>query len=283
MNILTFDIEEWFHLLEIDSTKYPENWEKFPSRIHENLARILDLLDEKKLHATFFCLGWIAQKHPSEIKEIVKRGHEVGAHSNHHRLVYELGAARFSEDTKKAIGIIENLTGKKVISYRAPRFSLTEQCKWAFEILAENGIERDSSIFPASRSKGGFPEFGNSGPAIIQVNGFKIKEFPISIHSITGLNLVFSGGGYFRIMPYPFIRRWTRQSDYVMTYFHPRDFDPEQPVMRDIPVYRRFQSYVGLKSSFPKLKKWLNDFDFIDLDTADKSVNWKTVKTIIIS
>jgi polysaccharide deacetylase family protein (PEP-CTERM system associated) len=283
MNILTFDIEEWFHLLEFAATKYPENWNKYPPRIHENLGRILDFLDEKNLKATFFCLGWIAQKYPQEIKEIAKRGQEVGAHSNNHRLVYELGVTRFGEDTKNAINNLENLTGKKVVSYRAPRFSLTDQCKWAFEILAENGIERDSSIYPASRSLGGFPELGKAGPAIIKVNGITIKEFPISINSIFGKNLVFSGGGYFRLIPYRLIRRWTEQSNYVMTYFHPRDFDPGQPRIQGIPMQRRFRSYVGLATSFSKFQTWINDFSFVDLDTADKLVNWDSVKTIIIS
>ncbi|MEI7897433.1 MAG: polysaccharide deacetylase family protein [bacterium] len=283
MNILTFDIEEWFHLLEIDSTKYPENWDKYPSRIHENLGRILDFLDEADQKATFFCLGWIAHKYPDEIKEIAKRGHEIGSHSYHHRLVYEIGASRFKEDTKKGIDILENLTGQKVISYRAPRFSITDQCKWAFEILAENGIERDSSVFPGSRSLGGFPVFPKHGPSLIKVNGTLIKEFPISITTIMGKDLVFSGGGYFRIMPYPLIRRWTKQSEYIMTYFHPRDFDPGQPVIAGIPLQRRFQSYIGLKTAFPKFQKWLQDFEFIDLNKADKLVDWGNTPIITIS
>ena len=280
MNILTFDVEEWFHLLDIDSTKNPDTWDQYPSRIHDNLARILDYLDEKQIKATFFCLGWIAIKHPLEIKEIAKRGHEIGAHSNSHQLLYELGPERFKIDTAIVINNLENLTGKKVISYRAPRFSLTSDCNWAFEIFSENGIERDSSIFPAKRFYGGFSEFGNAEPAIIEYGGTSIKEFPLGMFSILGQNIAFCGGGYFRLFPYQFIRYRTNHSNYVMSYFHPRDFDPQQPMLEGLSPQRCFKSYVGLTRSFSKFKKWTEDFSFVNLDLADQMIDWDKVKIL---
>ena len=132
----------------------------------------------------------------------------------------------------------------------------------------------DSSVFPAGRAHGGFPSFTNQTPSILEYNGIKLKEFPINTHSIFGRNIIFSGGGYFRLIPYHLIKKWSKKSKYIMTYFHPRDFDHNQPVVPGLSPLRLFKSYVGLKNSKFKLEKWLSDFEFISLEKADNMINW---------
>lgn len=274
MNILTFDIEEWFHLLDNDSTKTEKEWSNYECRIHANVDRILAILDNHKTKATFFCLSWIAEKYPEIVKKINGLGYEIASHSSNHQLIYEQTPQQFKEDLIRSLGVLQNITGKKVNTYRAPGFSLIESCKWAFEIMAENGIENDSSVFPASRIHGGFESFPQAIPSVIHYQGYKIKEFPINTINLFGKKLVFSGGGYFRLFPYTFIKRWTDNSHYLMSYLHPRDFDSTQPVISELPLSRKFRSYVGLKKSVSKLNLWLSDFEFIDIDTAIREIDW---------
>ncbi|MBD3315326.1 MAG: DUF3473 domain-containing protein [Chitinivibrionales bacterium] len=280
MNILTFDIEDWFHILDNDATRTEKEWSGFSSRIRANTGRILDLLAQRGQKATFFCLGWIARNYPEIVRKIDEHGHEIGSHSSMHQLVYEQSSKRFSTDLRDSIDLLEDTIGKKVVSYRAPGFSITERTPWAFEALVDAGIEKDSSVFPAPRGHGGFPAFGVAEPAIIECNGLRLKEFPINIATVSGKSLIFSGGGYFRLLPYPVIRRMTAASAYVMTYFHPRDFDPAQPVLPGLPLTRRFKSYVGLKRAWKKLGWLLNDFSFIDLRTADARTDWDKARVL---
>ena len=282
MNILTFDIEEWFHILDNSSTKTINEWSHFESRIHANLDRILLLLEKADQRATFFCLSWIAETYPEIIRQIVDRGYEIGSHTRMHQLVYEQTPEEFRNDVEHSIKTLEDISGKKVKYFRAPGFSITEQTKWALEILVELGIQIDSSIFPAQRSHGGFPSYKEPYPSIIKYNGIEIKELPINYVSILGEPVIFSGGGYFRLFPYAVVKHWTKNSNYVMTYLHPRDFDPGQPVIRDLNMLRKFKSYVGLKSSANKFIRWQNDFKFIDIQTADKIIDWDNVPKIII-
>ena len=280
MKILTFDIEEWFHLLDNDSTKSIKQWSKFDSRIKLGMDLIYDILEKTEKSATFFVVGWMAEKYPEIIREISDRGFEIASHTHLHQLAYEQDRKVFYNDVEKSIKTIEDCTGTKVSSFRAPGFSITENNKWAFEVLHELGITKDRSVFPAGRAHGGLPSFGSSIPSIIDYNGIKLKEFPINTHSILGKSFIFSGGGYFRLLPYKTIENWTLQSNYVMTYFHPRDFDIEQPIVPGLSLPRRFKSYVGIKNCKPKLEQWLSDFDFIDLNTADNIINWNKVPIV---
>ncbi len=283
MKILTFDIEEWFHILDNSSTKTEREWARFSPRIEENMERILELLEQKKQRATFFCLGWVAEKYPGVVRKVAEQGYEIGCHSHMHQLVYEQTPEQFRTDLRKALRAIEDAIGKKVISYRAPGFSVTRECPWFFEILAEEGIEVDSSIFPAARTHGGFPDFGATTPATVQTPSGIIKELPINIRSVFGNPLIFSGGGYFRILPLTLLRHWFNDTAYVMTYFHPRDFDPGQPVIKDLSLVRKFKSYVGLHSALAKLDVILDDHDYLDLQTAVASIDWEKSPTISIS
>jgi peptidoglycan-N-acetylglucosamine deacetylase len=275
VHILTFDIEDWFHLLEHDETMHESQWRLFESRIARNTDLILDCLAEAQVKATFFCLGWIARASPDVIKKIHAAGHDIGSHSNNHQLVHRLTPQQFREDLLSSIKLLEDLTGKKVRSYRSPGFSITKECIWAFAILAENGIEFDSSIFASHHAHGGFPEFCAMEPVIVEYDGMKLKQFPIIPGMFCARPINFSGGGYFRLLPYPLIRHLMAKSPYVMTYFHPRDFDPDQPLVPKLPPARILKSYVGLRSSLQKFRRLLGDFNFVDVVTADASINWQ--------
>lgn len=282
MNILTFDIEEWFHILDNKSTKTQKEWCNYESRIHLNMDKIFEFLDSYQLKATFFVVGWIAEQYPEIIRKIHATGNEIGSHTNMHQLLYEQSRREASDDLKKSIHVIQSITGQKVKSFRAPGFSVTEKNKWVFEILIENGITHDCSIFPAGRAHGGFPSYENAKPSLLSFNGVYLKEFPINTASIFNSKWIFSGGGYFRITPYPVIKYYTMNSNYVMTYFHPRDFDPYQPRIKELSPYRKFKTYVGLNKCMDKLERWVSEFDFIDLKEADLLIDWERAPIIKI-
>ena len=280
MNILSFDIEEWFHILDNETTKTKNEWSSYECRIYNNAERILDYLNEYNLKATFFCLGWIAEKYPEVIRQIAEQGYEIGSHTHLHQLLHEQKPDEFREDLIKSVQTLEDISGKKVKYFRAPGFSITEQNKWAFDILVEQGIEIDSSIFPASRAHGGFPGYSHPGPSVMRYNGITIKELPVNAVSVFGRPFIFSGGGYFRLLPYWAIKQCTRRSEYIMTYFHPRDFDPGQPMVPGLSPLRKFKSYYGLKSAEKKFKRWISEYEFIDIKTADEMIDWETVPVV---
>lgn len=274
MLILTFDIEEWFHLFENDFTDDVKSWDSYECRIYRNMDKIFAFLETNRKKATFFCLGWIGKKYPDIIHQIDKCGYEIGSHTTMHELVHKQTKKEFEKDLNYSVNILEDITGKKVKYFRAPGFSITEENKWAFEVLYKQGIEIDCSVFPAPHSYGGFASYRDPLPSIIYYNGVAIKELPINYHKIYGKSIIYSGGGYFRLFPYPLIKYWSNKSDYIMTYFHPRDFDPDQPVIEELSLSRRFKSYVGLKSAEKKFNKFLHDFDFIDIAKADSLIDW---------
>lgn len=274
MKILTFDIEEWFHILDNDSTKTEKNWVNYESRIHQNMNKILDILETTNTKASFFVLGWIAEKYPEVVRAISERGYKIGSHTTMHQLVYQQDKNQFQSDVERSIKSLEDISGEKVNMFRAPGFSITEKNKWAFEVLYELGIEIDSSVFPAKRAHGGLPNYGSAKPSILQYNGVQLKEFPINTQTILEKTIIYSGGGYFRVIPYFLLKKWTIEDDYIMSYFHPRDFDPSQPMIQSLSLLRKFKSYTGLKNSESKLKKWLTDFDFFDIKSADEKISW---------
>ncbi|MDG3581305.1 polysaccharide deacetylase family protein [Galbibacter pacificus] len=283
MNILTFDIEEWFHILDNKSTKTEVDWGQYESRIHKNMDRIFKILEDNDVDATFFCLGWVAKKYPEVIKKIDELGYEIGTHSNLHQLAYEMTQKEYEEDLKQSIYELEDIIGKKIISYRAPGFSIKKDNLWAFESLHKFGIKNDCSIFPTNRAHGGISNFAISEPCILVHNGVSLKEFPINTTNILGKKTIFSGGGYFRLFPYSLIKSKSKQSQYIMTYFHPRDFDKNQPLIDDLSIFRKFKSYYGLNNCEKKLRNWLNDFNFIDLKQADGLIDWSKANIIEIS
>lgn len=282
MNILTFDVEEWFHLLDNDSTRSEEQWAGYEVRIHENIDRIFRILEDTGTKATFFVIGWIAKTYPEVVKRISEK-YEIGSHTMSHQLVWQQGREDFVNDVNSSVKLLQDLTGKPVKYFRAPGFSIRESEAWAFEVLHDLGIEVDCSVFPAHHAHGGMASYGKGEPAIISVNGKQIKELPISTREIGGKHLIFSGGGYFRLFPYSLIRKWaSKNQNYLMSYIHPRDLDPGQPMIQGLPLSRKFKSYVGLGGAEDKLRKFLVNFKFSDISDAVDAVEWDRVRIIYI-
>ena len=280
MNILTFDVEEWFHLLDFSATKNEEQWSKYEVRIHENMERIFQILDKHNTKATFFIIGWIAKTYPEVVRRIAEK-YEIGSHTMTHQLVWQQSPAEFKHDVEASIKLLQDITGKPVKYFRAPGYSIRKSEAYAFETLADLGIEIDCSVFPAKHAHGGMPGFPATGPCIIEHNGTKIKELPISLGKVAGKNIIYSGGGYFRLFPYSLIKRLTaKNSSYNMAYLHPRDLDGGQPKLQGLPLVRRFKSYVGTSNAAGKLSQYLSDFEFTDIATANERIEWEKAPVI---
>ncbi len=290
MNILSFDIEEWFIEKKFSGGRQ-ERYQEFD----RYLRLILDTLDKINTKATFFCLGKIATDFPEVIRAISEKGHEIGCHSNEHLWLTKMTPEQLKKDTHDAISALEDVYGKKVVSYRSPAFSIGQNNKWAFEILAEEGIERDASIFPTQRDFGGFASFPTDNPTKISYNGAVLKEFPICLTKLMGKEIAYSGGGYFRFFPFNFIQNRIDESQYIMTYFHIGDLSHNNGGIMSRKEYetyfkepgtfknrltRYIKSNLGTKSAFDKMSKLIENNDFISLEKADSLINWDNVKTI---
>lgn len=282
MNILTFDVEEWFHLLDTSSTKSEEQWKNYEVRIHENMDRIFRILEDTDTRATFFIIGWVAKTYPELVKRISEK-FEIGSHTMNHQLVWQQSPEEFKEDVDSSIKLLQDITGKEVKYFRAPGFSIRESEPWAFETLHDLGIDIDCSVFPAHHAHGGFPSYGDPEPGILEFNGKQIKELPVSFHKLGSHNIIYQGGGYFRLAPYWLIKNWAKKDKkFLLSYIHPRDLDAGQPMVPGLPLTRKFKSYVGLKSAEKKLRRLLTDFDFVDIEEANKTIDWNNVRNIKI-
>ncbi|MDD3138095.1 MAG: polysaccharide deacetylase family protein [Lachnospiraceae bacterium] len=290
MNIISFDTEEWF----LEKKNHGGRDFKY-KEFDIYLGKILDQLDANNMKATFFCLGKVATDFPYVIRQIAERGHEVGCHSNEHLWLNKLNIQQLRKDTHDAVSAIENVIGQKVLSYRAPAFSIGEWNKWALDILVEEGITRDSSIFPATRDFGGFSSFLSKTPAIIKYNGIEIKEFPICTTKLFGKEIAYSGGGYFRLLPLWFVKNTMAKSDYNITYFHIADLIQNKNGMMSSTHHEKYylepgthvnrlkryvKSNLGTGKAFSKMCNLMPLFDFTSLEEADKQIDWNKVKTI---
>lgn len=279
MNILTFDIEDWYCR---DMANSDREWEKKEVRIYEGVDMILSALEKKGTKGTFFCLGWLAEHHPAVIKQIADAGHQIGCHSYQHDVATRFTPKEFKQDTYRAKSLLEDVSGKPVELFRAPAFSVTKNNLFVFEVLSELGFTTDCSIFPANRDDGGMPSYGSVEPSVIEYNGISIKEFPIHPFSIAGRNIVYSGGGYFRLFPYWLIKYLTQKQDYVMSYFHTADFDVNQPPLDYLPKWNQLKCSIGLKGAYKKFENYLSDFDFINIEQADALIDWQTCKKVVL-
>lgn len=285
MNILTFDIEEWV----IEKEHYGGSRERY-AQYDRILDRILDLLEQNNQSATFFCLGKLAIDFPHVIKKIAAGGHEIGSHSHAHLWVNKMTPAQFREDTTSAIKALEDLTGNRIESFRAPAFSIGETNKWAIEILAENGIRNDASIFPGERDFGGFPSFNEQRPCVIEHNGYRLNEFPIPLYHVPllGKELAYSGGGYFRLLPLGLVNRLMKARDYNMCYFHINDLLTNKEKMKTRQEYeeyfkepgtlknrylRHFKTNVGRTHAISKLESLLQRYRFNSIRQASGLVS----------
>jgi polysaccharide deacetylase family protein (PEP-CTERM system associated) len=257
-NALTIDFEDWYQGIEIP---YSE-WDKFEDRIEYAGDKLLEILDDAGVRATFFMLGYVAEKHPEMVRRVEAAGHEIGTHGFSHTLIYTQKPELFRAELTRAISFLEDFTGKKVHGHRAPFFSITKDSLWALDILGELGIKYDSSIFPVLNYRYGIadaPRF----PYKIKREKHEFMEFPISTLQLPGFTMPISGGAYFRIYPYQVtkqaIRAVNRQSQPVTFYLHPWELDPKHPRI-DVPRRIALTHYFNLGATERRLRKLLRDF-----------------------
>jgi polysaccharide deacetylase family protein (PEP-CTERM system associated) len=269
-NILTVDVEDWFHILEIPSFLPLQTWLDLESRVVSNTLLVLDLLDNYQTKGTFFILGWVAENFPDLIREIDKRGHEIGTHGYSHELVHNLTPDRFRRDVCLSLEHLSSLTSRQIFGYRAPGFSISSSTLWALDILLELGFSYDASIFPMKRNHGGFPEFSANNNWIVTPQGNRILEIPVtSMINCFGKKVYLFGGGYFRITPYSIVRQamsyLNEQGKQVLVYIHPREFDAKQPRLK-MNLNRAFMTYVNLNKTQAKFESILQEFSFNSIE-----------------
>lgn len=269
INAMTIDVEDYFHVTAFERHIKPDEWDSYPLRVEGNTLRILDMLDEFALRATFFVLGWVAERLPSLVKEIHRRGHEIACHGYAHQLVYRLSPEEFRKDVSKAKSILENLCGERVNGYRAPSYSIMTRSLWALDVLVEEGFSYDSSIFPISHDVYGIPG-GKRFPHEISTHSGRIREFPISTYPLKiggwQAQLPIAGGGYLRLFPAQLVARAiksinSKENQPVIIYFHPWEIDPEQPRIR-AGFKSCFRHYLNIERMELKIRHLLNSFRF---------------------
>lgn len=297
LNALTIDVEDYFHVAAFARHIDPRTWNSYPLRVEKNTARILDVLGERGVRATFFVLGWVAERCPDLVKRIQSFGHEIGCHGYGHQAIYDGTYEDFRHDLYRAKSVIENITGCPLKSYRAPSFSITSRTLWALSVLAEQGFEYDSSIFPVAHDLYGIPDAPRFPYIKVLDSNHVIKEFPPSTMGICGVNFPIAGGGYLRLLPYRFTATAIRglnvgDKQPVMVYLHPWEIDPDQP---RIPCSwrSRFRHYQNLRSTERKLKSLLSDFSFSTMEevlvsrvlptTAERPIETKVLNERFVS
>jgi polysaccharide deacetylase family protein (PEP-CTERM system associated) len=267
-NALTFDLEDYMHVSAFSDHLAAGEWGDCVSRVERNTDRLLEMLDSRRCTATFFVLGWVAQKHPQVIRRIASLGHEIACHSMWHRLVYEMTPAEFRADSYEAKTLLEDLCGKPVRGYRAPSFSITKNSWWALEILRDLGFTYDSSIFPVKHPNYGSVE-ASRFPFVLRTPGGHLVEFPLPTLQVGTKRAPFGGGAYFRILPYAYTR-WAisyindGEARPVCIYLHPWEIDADQPRMKGS-LTSRLRHYMGLRGTESKLRNLLRDFQFVPL------------------
>jgi polysaccharide deacetylase family protein (PEP-CTERM system associated) len=266
LNPLTIDVEDYYQVSSFESVVRFEDWDRHESRVERNTCRILDLLDEHQTKATFFVLGWVAERQPELVRTIYERGHEVASHGYAHRRIYTQIPEQFREETRKSKGILEDIIGQKVVGYRAASYSITEQSLWAVDILSEEGFLYDSSIFPIYHDRYGMPDHHRHCHVLHTEGNGPLVEFPLSTIRLAQINVPFGGGGYLRFFPYPFTRWGIRrlnikESQPAVVYLHPWEVDPEQPRIAAGGL-SRFRHYLNLNKTEARLIRLLQDFRF---------------------
>jgi polysaccharide deacetylase family protein (PEP-CTERM system associated) len=267
-NALTVDLEDYFHVSAYSAQVKLEEWDNYPSRVVQNTERLLDILSRHQCRATFFVLGWVAEKKPEIVRRVAAAGHEIACHSLLHRRIFDLTPEEFRQDTRRAKVVIENVTGKSVYGYRAPSFSITRKSIWALDILAEEGFHYDSSIYPVDHPSYGVPDAPRVPHWIKTTNG-RILEFPMPTLAIGSKRSPVGGGAYLRLLPYRYTR-WSirylngREKTAACIYIHPWELDPEQPRLRG-DMSARLRHYFGLGGTESKLESLLRDTEFCPL------------------
>jgi len=272
-NVFSVDLEDWYQGLEIDM----EQWSHYPSRIETGLEVLLELLDQAGVRATFFVLGWQAERSPHLVPRIAALGHEIASHGYSHRFVYRQGPEQFRSELRRSKQVLEDQSGAPVLGYRAPFFSITKDALWALDILLEEGIVYDSSVFPTHNYRYGMPEAVRQPSWMRTPSGGRMFEVPLSTvrvpgpESAFGVNVPLGGGGYFRLYPYGLTRHALRAVNAAgrpfAFYLHPWEIDPDQPRLAAGGL-RAFRHYVGLRRTESRLVRLLREFSFGTLSEA---------------
>jgi polysaccharide deacetylase family protein (PEP-CTERM system associated) len=267
-NALSVDLEEYFQVSNFDTLIDRDRWDALPSRVVDAMLRLLDAFDATQNRATFFVLGWIAERHPELLRKIDDRGHEIACHGYGHELVYELGPKRFRQDLKRARAAIEDATGIAVAGYRAPSYSITSASLWALPILVEEGFSFDSSIFPIRHPRYGIPDFARRPVRLELGGGATIREFPMTTLSLGPVNFPLSGGAYLRFLP-PALFHWglarlEAKAEPTVLYVHPWEIDPGQP-RQQVRWRVRINHYHNLHRTEKRLRGLLERFRFAPL------------------
>jgi polysaccharide deacetylase family protein (PEP-CTERM system associated) len=276
LNILTIDFEDWFNILNHPYND-DEAWHRYESRLEDNTRTILALLEKHRMKATFFALGWFADHHPHIIKEIADKGHELGLHTYYHQQMDTFSADSFLRDLYQTKEAIFKACGREAKAFRAPGFSVRRPNVQLLQLLKEVDISVDSSIVPGFHTYGRLPWFKAQGPVRIRVGDAELDEFPVSTVGIRPLRFIYSGGGYFRLIPLWVNDMIIRSKSYQMFYFHPRDFDPQQPRVPCRNPVRKWKLYQHLHTTYPKLDRMLGQIKTIPIYEARKQVDWTKV------
>jgi len=265
-NALTIDVEDYFQVSALSPHIARAEWERMPCRVERNTDRILGLLEDTASQATFFILGWIAERYPGLVGRIAGAGHEVASHGYAHYRATEQTPEDFLRDIRRAKAILEDITGVEVKGYRAPSFSVGKDNPWAFDCIAEAGYRYSSSVYPVRHDHYGMPD----APRLPYRPRENLLEIPIATARLAGRNLPAGGGGYFRLLPYAIsralVRRLNAEGGAAVFYLHPWELDPQQPRIAGTGVKTRFRHYVNLHLTEPRLRKLLSDFRWSRID-----------------
>ncbi len=269
VNAMSVDVEDYFQVQALAGAIRREDWDQLPRRVEANTIRILELFACHEVKATFFTLGWIAERHPSLVRRIVAEGHELASHGCEHRRADEQDAGAFREDVHRSKKTLEDIGGVAVRGYRAPTFSIGARNPWAFEILAAEGYAYSSSVYPVRRDYYGMPEAPRF--AFFPLDGHCLEEYPISTVRLGHRNFPSCGGGFFRLLPYAASRavvaRINRQDQRpAIFYFHPWEIDPKQPRVTPLSFKSRFRHYLNLDKTAGRLERLVEDFAWDRMD-----------------
>lgn len=269
INALSVDVEDWFQVGAFENVIDRADWSSREMRVEANVDAILALFDDAGVQATFFTLGWVAERFPALIRRIADAGHETASHGYDHARVFTFDRAAFAEDIRKAQRSLEDASGQKVTGYRAPSFSIDKRNLWAFEELANQGYDYSSSVAPIAHDHYGWPEAPRF--AFLPVEGSDLVEVPVTTAMLGGRRVAAGGGGFFRVLPYSFSRWAIRQVNRTETrpavfYFHPWEIDPDQPRVPNAPMRSRLRHYTGLDTMAGKLRGLLADFSWGRMD-----------------
>jgi polysaccharide deacetylase family protein (PEP-CTERM system associated) len=267
-HLFSIDVEEHFQVSVFDRILSRDDWERQPSRVEPNTDRLLELLARHGAQATFFTLGWVAERHPDLIRRIAAAGHEVASHGWWHRRVPSRPPAEFRDEVRRSKSLLESLTGRAVLGFRAPSFSIVPGCEWAFDVLLEEGYRYDSSLFPIRRPDYGYPTAPPEPHEIRRAAG-TLLEIPLATLDLLGLRIPAAGGGYLRQLPLGLIQRSFRalgaRSTPGMFYIHPWEVDPGQPRL-PVGLFTRMRHYGGLERTLPRLERLLDEFRFTSVE-----------------